>query len=982
MNFTGGGASEPYFVLPPNQFNVILTVKDSAGHEVEATQIPEGPPISIPGDLVSIPAGSTQTFSTDIDLTLWYPNLVPGTYTVTATYVNFVKDPELQPDGTCAAGPGNCVTNLWLGTAPAGAVSVPVNRAPVFDAVADQMVNEGQLLQFTVNATDADNDPLTYSAGNLPSGAMFDPPTRTFRYTPGFDVSTSTSNTFFDVVFTVNDGHGGSTNKTVRITVLDVAGGTPTGTNVVVTPVDTTTGTSPVTVTFSNVVQPGVTSLTTSASGPAPPSGFQLAGSYYNLSTTAVFTGTVTVCIKYNDAGIADETKLDLFHFENNQWVTITISRDIVQNILCGNTTSLSPFAIFQFVNHPPTATGQSVTTAEDTAKLITLTGSDPDTDPLTFSVVTPPTRGTLTGTAPNVTYHPTSNLNGPDSFTFKVNDGKVDSAAATISITVTPVNDRPVADAKSVMTNEDTAIAITLSGSDVAPAANYNGPDSFTYTITDRGDPDNCGAPSTTCSAKLTSLPATVSITVKPVNDAPVADPKTVTTVQNTSVAITLSGTDVETAPANFTWAVGTPAHGTLSGTAPNLTYKPATNYNGPDSFTYTITDKADGASPPLTSAPALVSITVTPPIAFCSNASSVKPVLDPVSGRFPGNKGLDVIVKVHKGESLQTAITNAADTNGDGYILIGVVANDTGALGGHVTQSLAIDKAYAKTFGLIGCSVTLHDATGGDALPTAYIKASAGSPKNIYVSGLHAADSNASGWVVEGNGRTLNNSDVLNNAIGLKVLGNSNTVTNGSASNNGQAGIHIEGNSNTLSGFTVTNNQANGIEVTGNSNQLLKNNVGDIGKGNNRDGIHVTGAGNTLQENNVFANGGDGIEVSGGTSAMPNVLKKNRSGDVGKGNGGNGILLDGTGNGMGAPVELEENTTKSNARNGIRITGSGHQLKKNVSGGSSSSEKNGACPYSVAAGNFNSLGNTANGVAISGADGSPFPVTCLGTP
>jgi hypothetical protein len=120
----------------------------------------------------------------------------------------------------------------------------------------------------------------------------------------------------------------------------------------------------------------------------------------------------------------------------------------------------------------------------------------------------------------------------------------------------------------------------------------------------------------------------------------------------------------------------------------------------------------------------------------------------------------------------------------------------------------------------------------------------------------------------------------------------------------------------------------------------------------------------------------------VSGGTSSKPNVLKKNNSGDVGKGNRANGILLGGTGNGIGSPVEVEENTTKSNGQNGIKITASGHQLKNNVSGGSSSNEDNGDCEFIIASGNFNATGNKSNGVTIAGADGSPFPVTCLGTP
>src|SRR5207244_3789403 len=97
-------------------------------------------------------------------------------------------------------------------------------------------------------------------------------------------------------------------------------------------------------------------------------------------------------------------------------------------------------------VNDAPVANAQAVTRAEDTAKAITLTASDVDGDTLTYSIVSGPSHGSLSGAAPNVTYTPAANYNGPDSFTFKANDGTADSAAATVSITVTAVNDAPVA--------------------------------------------------------------------------------------------------------------------------------------------------------------------------------------------------------------------------------------------------------------------------------------------------------------------------------------------------------------------------------------------------------------------------------------------------------------------------------------------------------------------------------------------------------
>jgi uncharacterized protein (TIGR03437 family) len=321
-------------------------------------------------------------------------------------------------------------------------------------------------------------------------------------------------------------------------------------------------------------------------------------------------------------------------------------------------------------VNSAPSATGQSITAIEATGRSIVLAGTDTETSPanLSFTVTVNPTHGTLTGTAPNLTYTPTAGYSGPDSLQFTVTDrGFPDncgapgtacaaaktSSAATVAITVTPVNSAPVANAQSTTTAEDTAKAIVLTASDVetlaanlsytistppahgtltgtapnltyTPASNYNGPDSFQFTVTDRGDPDNCGTPGTLCAAALTSTAATVSITVTIANDPPSAATQSVTTTEDTAKSITLAGTDQETAAGNLTYTISTaPAHGTLTGTAPNLTYTPALNYNGPDTFQFTVTDRGDpdncGAPGPtcvaaVTSAPATVSITVTP--------------------------------------------------------------------------------------------------------------------------------------------------------------------------------------------------------------------------------------------------------------------------------------------------------------------------------------------------------------------------------
>src|SRR2546428_53866 len=92
------------------------------------------------------------------------------------------------------------------GTAPASetiAIAIAnTNRAPVLAAIGNKNGSEGSLLTFTVAATDADGDALTYSASGLPAGASFDPATRTFSWTPGFDQA----GTYAGVTFTVSDG--------------------------------------------------------------------------------------------------------------------------------------------------------------------------------------------------------------------------------------------------------------------------------------------------------------------------------------------------------------------------------------------------------------------------------------------------------------------------------------------------------------------------------------------------------------------------------------------------------------------------------------------------------------------------------------------------------------------------------------------------------------------------------------------------------
>jgi Bacterial Ig domain/Putative Ig domain len=118
--------------------------------------------------------------------------------------------------------------------------------------------------------------------------------------------------------------------------------------------------------------------------------------------------------------------------------------------------------------NDPPVADARLVSVAEDVAQPITLTATDPNGDPLTFSVVAAPAPGVLSGAPPHVTYTPAANYSGTDRFTFDVLDGGGGRSTAVVTVSVTPVNDAPVAQAQSVFTSMETPIRFTLEASDV----------------------------------------------------------------------------------------------------------------------------------------------------------------------------------------------------------------------------------------------------------------------------------------------------------------------------------------------------------------------------------------------------------------------------------------------------------------------------------------------------------------------------------
>ncbi len=144
-----------------------------------------------------------------------------------------------------------------------------------------------------------------------------------------------------------------------------------------------------------------------------------------------------------------------------------------------------------QAVNHFPFGNAQNLTTVEETPLSITLTGSDLDGDPFTFSIATNPAHGTLTGSGANRTYTPNPNFAGNDSFVFQVTDNQGGFGTATVSIAVTNTQDPPVSISLSNSNiNENTPIGITIGN------FSTNDPDigdTFTYSlVSGSGSSDN----------------------------------------------------------------------------------------------------------------------------------------------------------------------------------------------------------------------------------------------------------------------------------------------------------------------------------------------------------------------------------------------------------------------------------------------------------------------------------------------------------
>ena len=374
----------------------------------------------------------------------------------------------------------------------------------------------------------------------------------------------------------------------------------------------------------------------------------------------------------------------------------------------------LAMTAITSSTNSPPVAANDTATVDEDSFVAINVlqNDTDPENDTLSVQSFTNPSNGSVSANNGVLTYTPDANFNGSDSFNYTINDGNGNTDTASVAITVNAVNDNPVAADDASVTNQDTAVLINVISNDsdvdgdsltvdsvnqpangavvdngdgtvtYTPSAGFFGVDSFSYTASD-GD--------------LTDS-ANVSVTVNEVveDDPPVANNDNATVNEDSQVSVPVLDNDDDVN--GDTLAIdsfGQASNGTVTQNNDILIYTPDANFNGTDSFNYTINDGNGNTDT------ATVFVTI--------NAVNDNPIANNDAGST--DQDVPVIVDL---------VSNDSDIDGDTLTIDSV----TQPANGLVTDNGDGTITYAPDAGFFGSDSFTYDVTDGSLTDSATVQ------------------------------------------------------------------------------------------------------------------------------------------------------------------------------------------------------------------------------------------------------------------
>ncbi|MFP6845062.1 MAG: Ig-like domain-containing protein [Thalassolituus sp.] len=468
-----------------------------------------------------------------------------------------------------------------------------VNDIPVISSTAITSATEGQVYSYVPAATDVDGDTLTWSLGaSAPASMSVNPTTGELSWTPSNGDTSATIQ-----LFASDETLRAEQNFTIEVTAVNDA------------PV-ITEGES-VSVTMSEDATPQAFSLVlnaTDADNAAAELTWSIASAAANGSATVSGTGTSKV-VNYTPS--ADYNGADSF--------IVNVTDGTASDTITVNVT-------VEAANDAPTITETTaaIVTDEDVSGSVTLNATDIDTDAasITWTILTQAANGTAsvnavnTGASMLVTYAPSVNTNGSDSFVVQISDGEL-TDTITVNVTVNALDDAPaIAQGSTIdlITDENTAgsVALTavdidtdaanliwtvitdatdgvasISGSgtnvsaDYTPTANFSGNDSFVVQLSDG----------------TSNVSITVNVTVNAVNEAPVITngaTATMTTNEDTQATLSLAATDAD--GDTLTWSIPVGSGASQGGVAVDgtglVTYVPSLDTNGTDTFSVQVSD------------------------------------------------------------------------------------------------------------------------------------------------------------------------------------------------------------------------------------------------------------------------------------------------------------------------------------------------------------------------------------------------------